>query len=64
MSLKTQKAVAKRFRILKSGKILRKKKGQDHFNAREPGKVTRSKRRLITIEKVDQKIIRQLLPYN
>lgn len=64
MSLKTQKAVMKRFRITKSGKIMQKRKGQDHFNAREPSKVTRNKRRLFTLAKTEQRTIKQLLPYS
>jgi len=43
--IKTHKATAKRFRITRTGKILQRTGGQDHFNAREPGKVTRNKRR-------------------
>ena len=64
MSLKTHKASAKRFRVSKKGKILKKRAGQDHFNARESGKTTRSKRRLISITKTEQKTIKQLLPYS
>jgi large subunit ribosomal protein L35 len=43
--MKTHKAVAKRFKITKKGKVLKRTAGQDHFNARESGKVTRMKRR-------------------
>lgn len=64
MSLKTHKATAKRFKISKRGTILKKRAGQDHFNAREAGKVTRSKRRLQSMPKTEHKIIRQLLPYS
>lgn len=38
-------AVSKRFKITKTGKVIKKTAGQNHFNAREPGKVTRNKRR-------------------
>lgn len=41
---KTRKSVKKRFIVKKSGKVLHRVAGQDHFNAREPGKVTRHKR--------------------
>lgn len=64
MSQKTHKATAKRFRITKTGKILKKKSGQDHFNARESGNTTRNKRRLHSISKTEHKIIKQLLPYS
>ena len=62
--LKTHKATAKRMRITGSGKLMQKQRGQDHFNARDTGKVTRSKRRLIQTPKAEQKTIRQLLPYS
>ena len=38
---KTRKAYAKRFTVKKTGKVIHRTGGQDHFNAREPGKVTR-----------------------
>jgi len=43
--MKTHKAVAKRFKITKKGKVLKRTAGQDHFNARETGKTMRNKRR-------------------
>ena len=43
--MKTHKAVAKRFKITRTGKVLKRVNGQDHFNSRESGKVTRNKRR-------------------
>ncbi|MFH1233092.1 MAG: 50S ribosomal protein L35 [Patescibacteria group bacterium] len=62
--IKTHKATAKRFRITKSNKILRRKSGQDHFNTGESGNVTRSKRRDIAINLTESKIIKRLMPYN
>ncbi len=50
MKQKTRKAIAKRFNITKKGKILRRASGQDHFNARESGKVIKNKRRDKTID--------------
>ena len=43
--MKTHNAIAKRFKVTKRGKILKRAAGQDHFNARESGKTTRGKRR-------------------
>lgn len=43
--MKTHKALAKRFKVTSSGKVLKRTAGQDHFNSRESGKVTRNKRR-------------------
>ncbi len=62
--IKTHKASAKRFKITKNNKIIRRKGGQDHFNARESGTTTRSKRRDITVSKSDRKNIKTLIPYN
>lgn len=45
MSNKTYKALSKRVKVTKNGKILKRKAGQDHFNTRDTGKVTRNKRR-------------------
>ncbi|MEK7102057.1 MAG: 50S ribosomal protein L35 [Patescibacteria group bacterium] len=61
--LKTHKATAKRFTITKSGKILKRTGGQDHFNAREPGKVTRNKRRDVEISRAERLRVRRAAPY-
>lgn len=62
--IKTHKATAKRFKITKNKKILKRKAGQDHFNSRESGKVTRNKRRDISVSPTETKVIKQLMPYH
>lgn len=47
--MKTNKAHAKRIKVTKNGKLLVRKKGQNHYNAKEGGNVTRAKRRVQTI---------------
>lgn len=47
--LKTHKALAKRVKVTKNGKVLKRKAGQDHFNSRESGKVRRNKRRDVSL---------------
>lgn len=42
--LKTKKSIAKRFRVTRNNKVIHRAAGQDHFNARESGNTTRSKR--------------------
>ena len=67
MKLKTHKATAKRVKVTKGKKkkkFLTKLAGQDHFNARETGSVGRRKKRSKQVAKVDQKTIRNLLPYS
>jgi len=62
--VKTHKATAKRFKVTKNDKILKRKAGQDHFNSRESGNTTRSKRRDISISNTERRVIKQLMPYN
>lgn len=47
--MKTNKTIAKRFKVTKTGKVIKRCAGQDHFNSAEPGKVTRNKRRDVQI---------------
>ena len=63
MKLKTKKALKKRVKITGRKKVLIRAGGQDHFNSRESGKVTRNKRRDKTIADVNVKNVKQLLPY-
>lgn len=58
--LKTHKATAKRFKITKNKKVIQRTCGQNHFNARESGNVTRSKRSNHEISKSYQKTIKIL----
>lgn len=62
--IKTHKATAKRFKITGQKKLKRRKSGQDHFNARESGNITRRKRRDIKADKTDIKTIKKLIPYS
>jgi len=63
--IKTRKAVAKRYVITKTKKVLKRKAGQAHFNAREDGSTKRNKRRDIALpNKKDQRSIRTFVPYS
>lgn len=62
--LKTHKATKKRIRYTGTKKILRRKAGQDHFNAREPGTVKRRKRRDVAAHKAEHRAIKKLTPYH
>jgi len=59
--LKTRQAVSKRVRVTKNKKVLTKKAGQDHYNARESGKTTRLKRRTNSLD--NKKNIRNVLRF-
>ncbi len=49
MAMKTTKSYAKRLKVTKNGKILSRKAGQNHFNAKERSRTSMGKRRMVTI---------------
>jgi large subunit ribosomal protein L35 len=61
--LKTRKSVSKRVKITGRKKVMRRGAGQGHFNAREEGKTTRSKRTDAVVFKTDAENILLNLPY-
>jgi large subunit ribosomal protein L35 len=63
MKLKTNKALKKRVKVTSKKKILIRTGGQDHFNSRESGKVTRNKRRDKKLSSANIKNVKKLLPY-
>ncbi|MCX6743626.1 MAG: 50S ribosomal protein L35 [Candidatus Parcubacteria bacterium] len=62
--IKTHQSIAKRYKVTKKGKLMKKKAGQDHFNARESGNITRAKRRTQQADKTISKQLKSLMPYN
>lgn len=52
---------AKRFKVTKKGKILKRYAGQDHFNTRDPGTITRKKRRDNKVADVYAKTVKILV---
>ncbi len=61
--LKTIKAAVKRVRVTKTGKILHKTCGQDHFNSAEPGQTTRAKRRSGKITNAFKRNVARFVPH-
>jgi ribosomal protein L35 len=61
MKIKTKRAVAKRFKLSKTGKVIARKAGQDHFNSTETGNQTRVKRTDKKIVSGLKKIIKRQL---
>lgn len=53
---KTNKRMAKTFRVTGTGKLMRRKAGQAHFNARETGNTTKNKRRDVVVGRVNRRI--------
>lgn len=67
MKLKTHKSTAKKIKITggkRKRKLFTKHAGQDHFNARESGNITRHKRKNTAVAKVNERNIKRLLPYS
>jgi len=61
--LKTKKALAKRLKITKRGKIKRRRAGKGHILTKKTRKRKRSLRTADLVSKSDKEIIRRLLPY-
>lgn len=61
MKLKTNKTAAKRFKVTKNQKLLKRHGGQDHFNTRDAGKITRKKRRDSAISKSLTRTLKRMI---
>lgn len=59
--MKTNKAYTKRLKVTKKGKIIARKPGQCHFNAKESGNITRGKHKTSSL-KLSKRITRRFLP--
>lgn len=60
--LKTHKTVSKRVHVTKRGKLIKRHAGQDHFNSRDAGKITRKKRRDKSVSNSYVKNLKSLMP--
>jgi ribosomal protein L35 len=58
MKAKTNKRISKTFWKTGSGKLMRRKSGQNHFNSRESSKTTQNKRRDLAVHKTNDKLRR------
>jgi len=58
---KTKKALTKRFKITKTGKILRRHSGLNHYQAKKSGQKKRKGRKWITVSKSETKKIKRFL---
>ncbi len=64
MAMKTHKAMSKRVKLTGTGKVMKRKAGQDHFNSRESGNTTRNKRTDLAFNKTLTKTVKSLMPYS
>lgn len=60
--VKTHQGTAKRIKKTKTGKLMARSTGQDHFNSRESGNTTKNKRRDFVLHKTNNKL-KSLIPY-
>jgi len=56
--MKTRKSISKRFRVTKSGKVIKRTSGQGHYNSRETGKVKRNKRSDVVMSKTIHRFVK------
>lgn len=61
MKAKTRKSILKRFKITKTGKILRRLVGQNHFRAKKSGDFVRKRRKWVELSKAEAKLIKRYL---
>jgi ribosomal protein L35 len=61
MKIKIKKALLKRFKITKNGKILRRLSGQNHYRAKKTGERRRKGRKWIPLAKSEVKKIKRYL---
>ena len=59
--MKTNKSYTKRIRVTRTGKLMARKAGQNHFNAKASGSKRSGKRRAISIS-LTAKVQRRFLP--
>lgn len=58
---KTRKSISKRFKVTKSGKVLRMPSGQDHLLSKQTSSKRRRLRKLVEVSAGEAKKIKKLL---
>lgn len=58
---KTRKSIAKRFKITKTGKVLRRVTGQDHYRSKKSGDEIRKRRKWVKVSGPLAKKVKKLL---
>lgn len=59
--MKTNKSYSKRIRVTRTGKLMARAKGQNHFNAKQSGGERRGKRGMVAI-RLTAKVRARFLP--
>jgi large subunit ribosomal protein L35 len=60
---KTRKSITKRFKITRTGKILRRVSGQDHFLVKKSSKKKRKFKKWVPLSKGEAKLIKRYLTF-
>ena len=58
---KTKKALVKRFKITKNGKILRRLTGQNHYRSKRTGEQRRKDRKWVPLSKTEAQKLKKYL---
>jgi len=58
---KTKKALVKRFKITKNGKIMRRATGQNHYRSKKTGEQKRKGRKWIALSKTEAQKLKKYL---
>ena len=61
MKVKTRKSLTKRFKVTKSGKVLRRTVGQDHLLSKKSSDKKRNLKKMIEMSAPEAKKIKKLL---
>ena len=61
--MKTNKSFSKRIKVTKNGKLVARRPGQNHFNARQTGR-QRLARKRTSILNMSERLVRRFLPGN
>lgn len=64
MKQKTKKAASKRFKITKSGKILRGHQMSGHLKSNKSHSALSRYKKVAYVSKPEEKLIKELMPYN
>ena len=59
--MKARQSILKRFKITKTGKVLRRPTGQNHFRAKKSGKKIRESRKWVLVSKWEAKAIKRMV---
>jgi large subunit ribosomal protein L35 len=59
--MKSKKALEKRFKVTRTGKVLRRPVGQDHYLAKKPGEKKRQLRKWVEVPKSEAKKIKKII---